>query len=322
MTYEYLDKTIKIGDRTAGNRLVMPPMQTDRTHMGRATEDMIKYYKDRAVYSRPGVIITEHCYITKDGRVSDQLSIADDGVIEDHYRIADAIHDGGALAICQINHAGSKTIAAPVSASDVKTPGSPEGPDPRPLETEEIKEIEDLFAAAAVRVKKAGYDGVELHCAHSYLLNQFWSPLTNKRTDEYGGSIENRLRFLTETITKVRAAVGEEMILAVRLGGCDYMDGGNTEEDALEAAKIIEKAGVDLIDVSGGMCRFMIAGHDEPGFFRGTSEKVRAVVSVPVILTGGVKTLEDAEKLLKEGAADMIGVGRALYKDPAWGKRL
>lgn len=320
--YELLEKNIALGCKTAGNRLVMPPMQTDKARMGRATEEMIKYYRDRAVYSSPGVIITEHCYISKDGRIQDQLSIAEDAVIEDHYRIADAIHDGRALAICQINHAGSKAIADPVSASDVKAPGAADGPDPRPLDAEEIKEIEDLFAAAAVRAKKAGYDGVEIHSAHSYLLNQFWSPLTNKRTDEYGGSIENRLRFLLETMEKVRAAVGDEMIVAVRLGGADYMDGGNTEEDAVEAAKLIEKAGADVLDITGGMCRFVRAGHDEPGYFRSMSEKVKAAVSIPVILTGGVKTLDEAETLLEEGASDMIGVGRALYKEPAWGKRL
>lgn len=300
----------------------MPPMQTDRTRMGRATEEMVKYYRDRSVYSRPGLIITEHCYITKGGRIQDQLSIADDNVIEDHYRIADAIHDGGALAICQISHAGSRALEDNVSASDVKNPRSPEGPEPRPLEKEEIREIEELFQKAAVRALKAGYDGVEIHGAHSYLINQFWSPLTNKRTDEYGGSLENRLRFLLETVALVREAVGDKLILAVRLGGCDYMEGGNTEEDAVFACKALEKAGVDLLDITGGMCGYVREGHSEPGYFRSMTEKIKAEVSVPVILTGGVKELEEADELLKEGAADLVGVGRAVYKDAAWGRRI
>ena len=320
--YKFINEELKIGAVTAKNRLVMPPMQTDKARMGRATEDMIKYYRDRAVYSRPGLIITEHCYVAKGGRIEDQLSIADDSVIEDHYRIADAIHDGGSLAVCQISHAGSRTIESPVSASGIKTPAGKNGAVPRPLGIDEIKEIEDLFAAAAVRAKKAGYDGVEIHCAHSYLINQFWSPLTNKRTDEYGGSVENRLRFLLETIDKVRASIGDDMIIAVRLGGSDYMDGGNTEEDAVEAAKLIEKTGADLLDVSGGMCGYIRAGHDEPGYFRSMTEKIKTAVSMPVILTGGVKTLEEAEALLEEGAADMIGAGRAILTNPVWGKRL
>ena len=183
--YKFINEELKIGTVTAKNRLVMPPMQTDKARMGRATEDMIKYYRDRAVYSRPGLIITEHCYVAKGGRIEDQLSIADDSVIEDH-----------------------------------------------------------------------------------------------------------------------------------------YMDGGNTEEDAVEAAKLIEKAGADLLDVFGGMCGYIRAGHDEPGYFRSMTEKIKASISMPVILTGGVKTLEDAEALLEEGAADMIGAGRAILTNPVWGKRL
>ena len=323
--HKLLEEEINVGKLTLKNRLVMPAMQTDRTIMGRATQEMYKYYGDRAEYSRPGLIITGHCYITEAGKVDQQLSIAHEDVIEDHYRIADAIQKQGSAAICQISHAGSKAMASlhgRVSASAVNTPSNLDDPAPRALEVAEILEIEQLFAAAAVRARKAGYDGVEIHGAHAYLLNQFYSPLTNKRTDEYGGDLDGRLRFMVETVSAVRKAVGDDFVVAVRLGGADYMEGGNTEEDAVYAARALEAAGADMIDVTGGMCRYVRPGHTEPGYFSSMSSKIKAAVSVPVMVTGGVRTLDDVEALLEAGAGDLIGAGRVMYHDPYWGKRV
>ena len=187
------------------------------------------------------------------------------------------------------------------------------------MTVEEIHCLERDFAQAALRAQAAGYDGVELHCAHGYLLNQFYSPLTNRRTDAYGAaSVENRGRFLLETVRAVREAVGPQYPLAVRLGGADYCPGGATEEDAVALCRLLAEAGVDLLDISGGMCGFARPGHTEPGYFGTMTEKIRAAVSVPVILTGGIRRLEDAEALLSQGKADLIGVGRALLLDPDW----
>ena len=138
----------------------------------------------------------------------------------------------------------------------------------RALSIDEIKELERDFAAAARRVKEAGYDGVEIHSAHGYLLNQFYSPLTNFRDDDYGPqSLENRLRFLTEITAAVRQVVGNDFPIAVRLGGSDYQDGGSTIDDAAGAAQILEASGIDLLDLSGGLGMFMRPGHREPGWF-------------------------------------------------------
>ena len=222
------------------------------------------------------------------------------------------------MAFVQLNHAGSNGIDESVSASSVNIPIKKLFKKPRELSVQEILAIEEAFAAAAVRAVEAGYDGVEIHCAHGYLLNQFYSPMTNKRTDDYGGSLENRLRFTVETVTAVRQAVGGDVPVAVRLCGADYLPGGSREEDAVQAAILLETAGVDLLDISGGMCFFMRPGHIEPGFFSSMTEKIKAEVSVPVLLTGGIKKVEDAERLLEEGKADLIGVGRALLKDAYW----
>ena len=307
---------VNIGGLISRNRIVMPPMHTGLALNGHATDDMVKYYRERAVYSRPGVIITEHSYIDRCGMASEtQLSIADDGMTEEHRLLTAAIHEGGCLAFAQLNHAGSNGVFDPVSASNVCNPRAQQPRVPRALASDEIRWIEKLYASAAIRAVKAGYDGVELHCAHGYLLNQFYSPITNKRSDKFGGSLENRLRFLLETLELVKNAVGEKVPVAVRLGGCDYMDGGSTEEDAVKAAVILERAGADLLDISGGMCGFIVKGLSEPGYFASMSEMIRKAVSIPVVMTGGVKTPAEAQMLLNAGKADLIGIGRALFKD-------
>lgn len=313
------DSPIQIGKLSIDNRLVMPPMQTNKTERGRVTDQLVSYYRDRAVYSRPGIIITEHSCIAESGRAAEgQISIAEDDRIEEQLRLTDAIHAGGSKAFIQLNHAGSNGVGDSVSASAVNIPVKRLTRRPRELSVEEIHHIEMLFADAAARAVKARYDGVELHCAHGYLLNQFYSPLTNRRTDEYGGSLENRLRFLLETVACVRRAVGPDVPVAVRLGGADYLPGGSKEEDAVEAAGMLEAAGVDLLDLSGGMCFFTRPGHLEPGYFSSMTEKIKAHVGIPVLLTGGIDRISDAEKLLQAEKADLIGVGRAMLKDAKW----
>ena len=160
---------------------------------------------------------------------------------------------------------------------------------------------------------------MELHAAHGYLLNQFYSPLTNRRTDVYGGqTLDSRIRFLLETLKAVRGAVGEEYPIAVRLGGCDYKEGGSSIADSVSACIALEKAGADLLDISGGLFGYMVSDSREPGYFRDMTAQIKQAVQIPVLLTGGVTTPEQAEKLLAEKAADLIGVGRALLKDPSW----
>jgi len=319
--------TISIGQLELKNRLVMPPMQTDRSALGHVAKAMVDYYRQRALYSKPGLIITEHSCITEAGRANQmQLSIAEDDCIPELRRITDAIHGAGSRVFAQLKHACSASEpfddSERVSASAIANPRKKLPGLPRPLTAEEILALEDRFAEAAVRALEAGYDGVEIHSAHNYLLNQFYSPLTNHRSDAYGAdSVENRVRFLLETVARVRMAIGPDVPLAVRLGGADYYPGGATEEDAAEACVLLEQAGVDLLDISGGVCGYIRPDHREPGYFGSMTEKIKAVVSVPVLLTGGVQKPEDAERLLNEGKADLIGVGRALFRDAHWAER-
>ncbi len=314
-----IDEGFRIGTLPLKNRLVMPPMQTARTALGHVTDDLVQYYRERAQFSTPGLIIMEHSCITEGGRATaSQLTIATDEMIAEHRRLTAAIHEAGSRAFAQLNHAGSNGMYEPVSASDLCIPAKPQAAPPRPLTADEIRTLEEDWTAAALRAMEAGYDGVEIHAAHGYLLNQFYSPLTNRRTDAYGGSLENRLRFTLETLARVRAAVGADVPVAVRLGGADYLPGGSSEEDAVQACLLLEQAGADLLDLSGGMCFYTRPGHKEAGYFSSMSGKVKRAVRTPVLLTGGVRTLADADRLLIEGKADLIGVGRALYKDAHW----
>ena len=326
---KYLNAPIKINGTEIPNRLVMPPMATGKsTPDGTVTDKLLEYYDARSNGGYIGLIITEHSFIARNGMASkSQVSISSDEDIDGLSKIAETIHRNGTKVIAQISHAGLRSNAddtgfTPVGPGSRRCPSDSKRTDEfHTLTKDEIKELTAKFADAAVRAQKAGFDGVEIHCAHSYLLNQFWSPLTNDRDDEYGGCAENRIRFTLEVIEAVRAAVPENFIVAVRFGALDYMDGSSSPEEAVKAAVLMEKAGADMIDISGGMCGYMNGSKLEYGWFGDISEAVKKAVSVPVMVTGGVKAAEQAEKLLEEGKCDLAGVGRAIFRDADWARK-
>lgn len=322
-----LDTPIKIGSLELKNRLVMPPMATSlASEKGEITQKICDYYNEKSAGGYIGLVITEHSYVCEEGKVrKEQPSIAKDSDVEGLRLLVDIIHTNGSKVMAQINHAGGVAnpqvtgYPASYSASAVKMPKYPTVPAEMTLQ--DIEKVIHDFAAAAARAKKAGFDGVEIHSAHGYLLNQFYSPLSNERTDAYGGNLENRLRLHTEIIRAVRSAVGPEYPIALRLGACDYMEGGSTVEDGVAAAKILEQAGIDLLDVSGGFCGYVHPGVQGQGYFQELTEAIKKVVSIPVILTGGITEPTAAETLLQDNKADLIGVGRAILKDSSWAKK-
>jgi len=322
----YLLQPLEKGKLTLKNRLVMPPMATAKSNEdGSVSQEILEYYDEKTKGGYISLVIVEHSYISKEGKASDrQLSVADDSLIGGLKKLSDIIHRNGSKAVMQINHAGSGTNKDvtgydPVGPSPVINPRR--GNIPVELTKEEIKRIVMDFRKAALRVKEAGFDGVEIHSAHGYLLNQFLSPLTNKRKDEYGGDIYGRIKIHLEIIKEIRDAVGEDFPILLRIGASDYKEGGTTVEDSKIAAAAFEKAGVDIIDISGGFCGYIIEDKS-PGYFAPLAEAIKDVVSIPVILTGGITKAEDAEKLLKENKADLIGVGRAILNDSTWAKRV
>lgn len=303
------------------NRVVMPPMANNlATEAGEVTDRLVEHYARRA--ATVGLIIVEHAYTLPEGRINaNQLGVYDDGLVAGLRRITEAVHQAGGKVALQITHGGSAAPAevimqAPVAPSPVPHPLG--GDLPTPLRVEELGRIVEAFARAARRVKEAGFDVVEVHGAHGYLLNQFYSPLTNHRTDEYGGSRGARLRFPLEVARAVRTAVGPEYPVFFRLGADDRLPGGLTVEDAVWAAPLLAEAGVDLLDVSGGICGSRPEGLSGQGYFSPLSAAVRKVSAVPVLLTGGITEPAAAEELLRRGRADLVGVGRALLRDPDW----
>ena len=303
----FLNEEFKLKNITLRNRIVMPPMAREMSDDGRVSTDLIEYYRKRA--EDTGLVIVEHAYVSLEGKSSKkQLSMADDSVIDGFKELTDAIHNEKCFAIAQLNHARPQSIA--YDKSNVNN-----------MTKEDIEKVKDDFKNASIRTKKAGFDGVEIHAAHEYLLNHFYSPLTNKRADEYGGNLENRLRLANEIIQDVRKSVGEDYIVAIRFGAYDYWEGGSKLDEIPIAVKSFIDSGVDLIDISGGLCRFQNPYDKEPGYFKELSKIAKEASSVPVILTGGVKKAKDAEKLLKEGYCDLIGIGRAMIMDAEWSKK-
>lgn len=302
-----ITKPLKIKGICLQNRIVLPPMARAASEDGSVSDELIEYYRQRS--ESTGLVIIEHEYVSPEGKAHPkQLSMASDDFIESYKKLTDAIHNESTFTIAQISHAGKE--AKVENPLDLNT-----------MSLDDIDHIRESFIKAAKRSKKSGFDGVEIHCAHGYLLSQFYSPYTNKRTDDYGGSLENRLRLTNEIIRKIRETLGEEYIIAVRFGAYDYLDGGSKLEEIPYAVKSFVDSGVDLIDISGGLCRYSNPQSKAPGYFKELSKIAKDSCDVPIILTGGVKKLNDAEELLKGGYADLIGIGRAMLMDAKWSKK-
>jgi 2,4-dienoyl-CoA reductase-like NADH-dependent reductase (Old Yellow Enzyme family) len=225
------------------------------------------------------------------------------------------IHGKGTPVVIQINHAGKRI-------RNGKTETRPASPSPakkiQGIEFEEIEGLSDSFGNAAERAMRAGFDGVEIHGAHGFLLNQFYSPLTNHRHDKYGGSLDNRMRFPLEVVRKVKEKVGGRLLL-YRIGSDDLDPRGTRIEDSQRLAAELQESGVDIIDVSGGLC-----GSRPPqlqgvkGFFVPQAQKIREAVEVPIIGVGGIRKPEYADRLVQEEIIDLVAVGRGLLRDPDW----
>ena len=317
-------KPLNASSLSLTNRLVMPPMAPSKCPDGLVTQGILDYYKEKSQGGYISLIIIEHSYITKEGRASrNQISIADNRNQDKLKEVADIIHNNGSKAVMQLNHGGIQSDEE-ITGFPAVGPSAILNPKTNKVAHEltalEIQNIIKAFGAAAKRVKDAGFDGVEIHSAHGYLLNQFFSPLTNKRTDAYGGDVINRIKIHLEVIEEVRNTVGEDFPILLRLGASDYTEGGSTIDDSLVAAKEFEKAGVDILDITGGLCGYKNPGVTVEGYFSPLTEAIKKVVNIPVILTGGIVTPKAAEELLANGKADLIGVGRAIFTDSNWAK--
>lgn len=311
---------------TLRNRIVMTPIGTNfAEHTGKVNERIIDYYKQRAK-GGTGLITIEAAsvYSPQGASGSYQLRIDHDNYIPGLYRLCESIHDCGSKISILLNHAGSvangkMTNIQPVSASDI--PSRVGGDIPRALTTDEIYTIVDKFAEAAKRAVTAGFDAVEIQAGHGYLLNQFLSPTTNDRTDEFGGSKENRARFTTLVLKAVRETVGENIPIFLGISADELAEGGNTLDDTLEIVEYF-KDYVDVFDVSAGLtCSIQYqydADYLPDGWKSYMSKSIKEKTGKPCQTSGNIREPEVANRILEDGEADLIAIGRGLIADPEW----
>jgi NADPH2 dehydrogenase len=319
----------EIKGKKINNRIVYPPIASEKYSAQQEEFPQLFENYQRLASSGVGTLIVEHSYINPTGKFSPkQISVASDDTIDFHRQLAKLIKDQGVFSALQINHAGAHCLAS-VNPNPAKGPSAIRlNPGEVKVEALSLKEIQQTiedFAAAALRACKAGYDMVEIHSAHGFLISQFLSPLTNHRTDAYGGDLKNRMRFLLEVVEAVKSALPSEIILAVRLGVSDHPPGLKLNEstytltEGIQVAKALEENGIDLLDISGGMCGSRPAQVSDEAYFVPFAQAIKQQgISLPLVITGGVRSLKIAEAVIEQNDADFVGIGRALWENPEW----
>ena len=322
--FSHLFNPIKLRTFELANRIVMPPMAIYIPGSeGYVKERLIDYYEARA-RGGVGFIIVNATYVHPNGASHpNQTAITHDKYIPGLRKLVETIHKYDVKVSLQLYHSGRQRYAL-IAGGETLSPSGISDPvrkDPARAPTvEEIQAIVEDFGQAARRAKEAGFDAIEIHCAHGYLLSGFLSPYQNKRTDAYGGDVEGRTRIVREILASCRKHAGEDMLIGVRINGHDYINGGNTLDDAKEIARILEMSGAEIIHVSAGMApsaqySFLPAGIDK-GYNVYLAEGIKSVVGVPVIACGAIEDPVFAESILRDGKADLVAIGRPLFADP------
>ncbi len=276
-----------------------------------------------------GLIISGHAYVTPVGQAGPwQLGAYDASLLTGLEKMADGVHAAGGKIVLQLAHAGAHanfklTGKLPVGPSIFK---GPEGcPICRDITMDEIEQTVDAFANSALLAQKAGFDGVQIHAAHGYLLSQFLSPYYNKRKDEYGGSIENRARIVLEVLKRTRAAVGDGFPVMIKMNAEDFLDPGLTVDEMLTVASLLQKEGIDAVELSGGtqfsgkytpVRRGKLSEPEDEVYYKEAARRLKNTIAVPLILVGGIRSFEVARRLVDQGVTDYIALCRPLIREP------
>ncbi|MFL0196640.1 FAD-dependent oxidoreductase [Clostridium sp. WILCCON 0269] len=334
--YKNLFSKGKIGSLELKNRIVMTPMENCLNNKdATVSDDMIAFYAERAK-GGIGLIITEVTRVNDENGVADirQLSAAHDKYIPGLKKLADTVHENGGKIVIQLHHPGRQGFCGVNGNKPMMAPSAVQcnvvQQETREMSTEEAESLVQNFISAACRVKAAGIDGVEIHGAHGYLINQFLSPYTNKRTDKYGGSLENRMRFLEEIILGVRQKCGREYPVIVRLSVDEFLrtngvDDGILLEDGIKIARRLEEIGADAIDVSAGIYETMNVSWEPISFPQGwklyLGEEIKKAVGIPVISAAVIREAAYADRIIGEGRTDFVGSARLHFADPQWSNK-
>lgn len=301
------------------NRIVMSPMLMYQAGVdGHVTERQVLHYGARAL-GGVGLIMSEVIAVHPRGRISESdIGLWSDAHATGIGRIAKAVHACDAKFGVQLAHAGRKAVLPDGCVAPSPIRHSTESPLPAELTTAEVRTLVQDYRAAAVRADNAGVDCVQIHAAHGYLIHEFLAPRSNERTDAYGGSLENRARFLLEIVRNVRDVLPQHKPLLVRFSGTDIVDGGVTAGEAGLLAEWLEQAGVDFLEVTSGNITPTYPGEVYPGYQVKFAQDVRRHTSLPVGSVGSIQSADLAEYLLRDGGLDLVFVGRALLRDPFW----
>jgi 2,4-dienoyl-CoA reductase-like NADH-dependent reductase (Old Yellow Enzyme family) len=320
----------QIGSLSLSNRFVYSATWDGRADdKGFCTQKNIDYLVERA-RGGVGLIITGLTFVKQEGRAAPwQLAVCSDEYIDGLTKMTSAIHDAGGKVVLQLAHGGCYAPSALTGHEEVGPSANDTDKFPRcrEMSLQEIDEVVQAFGKAAGRAQKAGFDGVQLHAAHGYLLSQFLSPFFNKRTDNYGGSIENRARILLEAFQAIRNEVGEQFPVLVKINSQDFVEGGLTVDDTLQVCAMLENAGIDAIEMSGGTIYVsgdyscVRVGQKQDVYYKEAAARYKEKIDVPLMLVGGIRSSEVAEQILRDGLADYISMSRPLIREPDLIKR-
>ncbi len=327
MTKNLFD-SVTIGSLSLPNRLVRSATWEGMCDQdGRPKAQLAELYRG-LVRGGVGLVISGYTFVRADGRqLPGKMGIDSDALIPALRELTSAVHQEGGRIFCQLVHAGGQTTAkaigsTPVAPSALQAPNYPEMP--RELSVAEVGELVTAFADGARRARAAGFDGVQLHGAHGYLINQFLSPLMNRRADAYGGTLANRMRFLEEICAAVRQQVGPDYPLTIKLTAADHLPGGFEFAEAMQVAQRLEELGIDAIEISAGTAASGKEGPVRQGIDRPEQEaynafytrRLKEAVGIPVFLVGGLRSGAVLQRLLREGEADLFSLSRPLIREP------
>jgi len=321
-----LFEKVTLSGMTLRNRFVRSATFEGMADTTGAARDALVNLTEDLAKGEVGLIISSHAYIEPRGRVrASQLGIHNDSLVPGLSRLADAAHAHGSRTLVQIAHGGCTANDPDGEWVGPSAMTLPDGRTCRELTKAEIHGVVADFRRGARRAMDAGFDGVQIHSAHAYLLNEFLSPYFNRRTDEYGGSLVNRARIHLEVLRAVRDEVGDSVPVFIKINSDDFLDNGFTRKEMVEVARMLEKEGITAVEISGGT-PFSPAdrGFSRPGmqppqeevYYIDAAKMYKDAVSVPLVLVGGIRTFAVAQKLVEEGVADFIALSRPLIREP------
>lgn len=300
---------------------------------GHLTSELSEIYKELS-QGGIGTIITGYAYVTENEQPNpNMMGIYNDSFIQEYKEFTDMIHRNGANVIMQMVYGGSLTHLNPPSENIFSPSGVKDeisGVIPKIMSEDDIEFLIYKFASAARRAKQSGFDGIQIHAAHGYLLSQFLSPYFNRRSDKYGGNVQNRSRITVEILNSIRSEVGEDFLVLIKINSEDYFEGGLTSQESIEISKILEKAGADAIEVSGGneSTKSVLDNNSGPArkkvygsktrksYFREHASELAKKVKIPIILTGGNRHYDVMETILNESDIKYFAIGRPMICEP------